>query len=117
MAPGANARGDHVVVISATDNGDGSGEPLTGGYTFVIKVTSPNEAPVISYLGDVVAVFGETMRVTVNVSDMDQDAAQLWPVRTDRCDDHATATYGRALIEWTPTPGSGRHIRCQRYGD
>src|SRR3546814_2463883 len=58
IAPGANQRGDTTILAYATDNGDGLGEPLSGGYLFNISVTSPNEAPVLSYLGPVVAVPG-----------------------------------------------------------
>src|SRR3546814_2404606 len=47
IAPGANQRGDTTILAYATDNGDGLGEPLSGGYLFNISVTSPNEAPVL----------------------------------------------------------------------
>ncbi|WP_353955672.1 putative Ig domain-containing protein [uncultured Sphingobium sp.] len=103
VAPGANARGDHVVILTATDDGDGTGEPLAGGYAFTIKVTSPNEAPEIGYIGDVVAVIGETMKVIVNVTDMDQDALTYAVAGLPGATITPTSVYGRALIEWTPT--------------
>src|SRR3546814_7611269 len=45
IAPGAKQRGDTTILAYATDNGDGLGEPLSGGYLFNISGTSPNEAP------------------------------------------------------------------------
>src|SRR5690606_30580025 len=104
IAPGAGDRGDYTVIAIATDNGDGSGAPLSGGHAFVISVTSPNEAPVVSYIGTSVAVAGETLRVPVLVSDMDQDAlSYLVAGLPAGATISPTGVYGRALIEWTPT--------------
>src|SRR3546814_9212670 len=36
IAPGANQRGDTTILAYATDNGDGLGEQLSGGYLFNI---------------------------------------------------------------------------------
>ena len=105
LAPGANQRGDHVVVVIATDNGDGTGEPLSGGYTFVISVTSPNEAPVIGYIGDLVAVAGQPLTATVRVTDMDQDALSYVVSGLPGATLTPTAVYGQALLSWTPTSG------------
>ncbi|HEY6817505.1 MAG TPA: putative Ig domain-containing protein [Croceibacterium sp.] len=110
LAPGANQRGDHTIVVIATDNGDGLGEPLSGGYTFNISVTSPNEAPVLSHLGTAVAVVGETLRVPVFVADMDQDALSYLVSGLPGATITATGVYGQALLEWTPVAGQiGTH--------
>ncbi|MBM3522927.1 MAG: tandem-95 repeat protein, partial [Alphaproteobacteria bacterium] len=110
--PAANNRGDHAIKLFARDDGDGGTSPVqTTEYVFVIKVTSPNEPPVIAYIGDVVALVGATMRVAVDVADMDEDAlnyvlsglpagAVITP----------SPVYGKAEITWTPSAGDiGTH--------
>ena len=48
IAPGAQDRGDYVVTLTATDDGDGGGVRMrqSASYTFVITAESPSEAPV-----------------------------------------------------------------------
>src|SRR3546814_3003043 len=54
IAPGANDRGNYSILAVATDDGDGLGDPISGGYLFNIEVVSENEAPVIAHIGDAV---------------------------------------------------------------
>src|SRR3546814_11365874 len=74
IAPGANDRGNYSILAVATDDGDGLGDPISGGYLFNIEVVSENEAPVIAHIGDAVAVVGQPLTALVLVSDMDEDA-------------------------------------------
>ena len=103
IAPGAGDRGDYVIGVLASDDGDGTPDVLAGGYFFNISVASPNEAPVISHLGPIVAVAGEAMDVLVNVSDMDEDALAYLVSGLQGATITPTATYGQARISWTPT--------------
>ncbi|MAE63850.1 MAG: hypothetical protein CMJ18_06215, partial [Phycisphaeraceae bacterium] len=109
LAPGFGDRGDHLVTIVATDDGDvagGGGPDMIGRaeFTFVVTVESSNEPPVIAYVGDRVGVVGQPMTFDVMVADMDEDplafemegapvGATLTP----------TGTYGLATFDWTPT--------------
>ena len=113
IAPGANQRGDYTIIVVATDNGDGLGDPLAGGYSFNIKVTSPNEAPVIGYLGDAVAVIGQAMSIPVLVSDMDQDALTYAVSGLVGATLTPTAVYGKALLNWTPTAAQAGSYTAQ----
>ena len=103
LAPGANQRGDHTIIVTAADDGDGSGTPVVSGYAFVITVTSPNEAPVLGHVGNLVAVAGQKLSATINVSDMDQDALSYMVSGLPGATLTPTSVYGRALLEWTPT--------------
>lgn len=106
IAPGAQDRGDHVVTLTATDDGDGGGERMrqSSSYTFVITAESPSEAPVLAPIGDKVAVFGELLRFTIRASDLDQDTLVF---SADALPPGATLTpgvqYGTVVFEWTPT--------------
>ncbi|MCU0915393.1 MAG: tandem-95 repeat protein [Planctomycetes bacterium] len=106
IAPVNGQRGDYGVVISATDTGDGDSPALTTDTTFVVTVDSPNEAPQWRFVGDVVAVAGQSFTMTVRADDPDQEpltfalaglpaGATLTP----------GATYGTALLAWTPAAG------------
>ena len=104
FAPGAGQRGDYTVTVTVQDNGDGDvNQVAAGSQSFVLTVRSPSEAPVISLPAQVVAVAGQTLRVPILVSDMDQDAlsfaAQGLPAgATIELDPR----YGRATLVWTP---------------
>jgi YD repeat-containing protein len=105
IAPGMQDRGDYVVTLIASDDGDGAGERsrLSASYTFVISAESPAEAPVLAPIGDKVAVFGQPLRFVVTASDLDQDTL-TW--RAEGMPQGATLTpgssYGTAVFDWTP---------------
>jgi hypothetical protein len=100
IAPGAaTGSGDYVVNLVATDT---TGAKVN--YEFVITVNAPNDAPVIRYVGDKVAVVGEPLSFNVFVGDANQDALSYGisglpsgAVITK------LATYGMARVDWTPT--------------
>ena len=74
IEPRVGDRGDHAISIVATDNGDDNPDkPLSDTFTFVVTVESDNEPPVIDYLGDMVAVVGESIESPVQVRDSDQE--------------------------------------------
>ncbi len=105
LAPGVGDRGDHAIRFTASDDGDGNPDNVqSSSYVFIVSAESDNEPPQLAYLGDVVAVVGQTLQIEVQASDMDQDplswglsglpaGATITP----------TAVYGRALVTWTPT--------------
>ncbi len=111
--PPAGIRGTYTLTLQATDNGDGLGAAgvLTGGYTFVVTVQSPTQAPVLNYIGDQVAVIGQPFALDLLASETDQDnltyavtglpsAATLTP----------GSFYGSATLNWTPTAAdAGAH--------
>ncbi len=105
MAPGDRDRGDYVVTLVASDDGDGEGPRgvLSASRTFVISADSPTEPPLFAPIGDKVAVVGTPLRFTIRASDLDQDALVF-----DAAGLPAGATlvpgaqYGSAVFEWTP---------------
>ncbi|MBC7734291.1 MAG: putative Ig domain-containing protein, partial [Bacteriovorax sp.] len=107
FAPGAGQRGDYTLTVTVLDNGDGDVNQVAAtSASFVLSVRSPSEAPVISLPAQVVAVAGQTLRVPIFVSDMDQDALSfaaqgLPPGAAIELDPR----YGRATLVWTPAVG------------
>ncbi|MCW9030601.1 MAG: putative Ig domain-containing protein, partial [Gammaproteobacteria bacterium] len=106
FVPDANDRGDYAVTLTATDNGDGEGLDaiLSSSQTFIVTARSVSEAPELDWIGNKVAVVGETLQFTIQAKDLDQDTlnfdviglpggASLTP----------GSVYGTAIIEWTPT--------------
>jgi YD repeat-containing protein len=112
VAPAFGDRGDLVVTISATDDGDvaGGGGPATIGrdeITFVISVESLNEPPVLAHFGDKVAVTGQTLRFNLNVSDPDAETLSFEMLNAPA---GATLTPSAAndrlaVFEWSPDAG------------
>ena len=104
LEPGFNDRGDYTLTLTATDNGGGDEDNvLSDTYSFVVSVNSPNEPPVLDYIGDQVAVVGDLLELPIFVSDLDQD--ELTYSLTGLAIG-ATITpgdkYGEAILTWTP---------------
>ena len=76
IAPGADDRGDYVVTVTATDDGDGGGPKakLSTSRQFVISANSPAEAPRLQFIGNKVAVVDQKLEFLVRAADLDQDA-------------------------------------------
>ncbi|HCO96831.1 MAG TPA: hypothetical protein DIU00_23310, partial [Phycisphaerales bacterium] len=118
--PDFDHRGDYVIRITATD--DGNGQPsaaLSDDYTFVVSVLSPNEAPRMSYIGDKVAVIGQTLEFTIYVSDLDEDTLTF---DADGLIAGASLTagpaYGTAVFSWSPgIVDVGTHVTTFRVTD
>ena len=111
IAPVANDRGDYALIASATDVGQNGAAARTVTYTFNVSVESDNEAPVIAYVGEVVAVAGETMRVPITVADMDEDDLAFVIAGLPGATISEGASYGQAMVEWTPTAAQlGEHM-------
>src|SRR3990167_6664639 len=113
LAPGDRDRGDYVVTLVASDDGDGEGARgvLSASRTFVISSDAPTEPPLLATLGHQVAVVGSPLRFTVRASDLDQDALSFSATGLPT---GATLTpgtqYGSAVFLWTPTSGDlGAH--------
>ena len=70
--PTTGDRGNYVVTVVATDNGDPAA-PLTGTAQFVLSATSFSEPPVLSYIGPAAAVPGQPLTFNVTASELDQD--------------------------------------------
>ena len=97
LTPAEADRGDYTIVVTATD-GTNSSET-----SFVVSVEGVNDPPRWQYLGDVVAVLGETNPLELLATDSDQDglsfsAEGLPPGVTLTPSD----TYGRATLTVTP---------------
>ncbi|WP_253261857.1 putative Ig domain-containing protein [Ramlibacter montanisoli] len=105
VAPGERDRGDYLVTLVARDDGDGEGEKgrLRETRTFVVKVDSAGETPVLAPIGDKVALIGQALNFTVSAGDLDEDALTL---TADALPAGATllpgAVYGTADFSWTP---------------
>ena len=121
FAPGATDRGDHVITLTATDDGDGGGMAAarSSAQSFVLSVRVPNEIPELAYLGGKVAVPGETLSFTIRAADVEQNPLTF---SADGLPAGATitpqATYGTALFSWTPAAGDlGAHDLTLRVSD
>ena len=113
LAPGDRDRGDYVVTLVASDDGDGEGPHgvLSATRTFVISSESPSEPPLLAPIGTKVALIGSPLQFTVRASDLDQDALSFSATGLPT---GATLTpgvqYGSAVFLWTPTAGDiGSH--------
>lgn len=106
LAPGDHDRGDYVVSIRATDDGDGGGEKarLSDARAFVVSVESPAEPPVLTPIGDKIAVIGQPLSFVLQATDPDQDAltfaASGLPAGATLTDG---VRYGTKVFTWTPT--------------
>ncbi|WP_372895479.1 putative Ig domain-containing protein, partial [Stieleria sp.] len=120
IAPEANHRGDYPITLIATDNGDGNPRQIfRDTSTFVVSVESPNEPPVLSTIGDSVAVVGQPIELSLRVTDLDEDALTFSAVGLPA---GATLTpqaiYGRAVFQWTPSADDvGTHTMTIRVED
>ena len=121
IAPGAQDRGDYVVKLTVTDDGDGGGAKsvLSTSRTFVVTALSPSEAPVLQPIGSKVAVIGQPLTFTVRASDLDQDPLAFTTVGLPS---GATLTpgaaYGTAVFHWTPQAAdAGTHDITIRVTD
>src|SRR6266568_2814169 len=80
---------------------------LSGARSFVVTARAPSEAPHLDFIGDQVAVVGQTLRFVIQAHDLDQDTRTF---STTGLPAGATLTpdafYGRAIVEWTPTAGA-----------
>jgi YD repeat-containing protein len=121
FAPGATDRGDHVLTVTATDDGDGGGAAAARSSTrsFVVSVSVPNEAPQLAWIGDKVAVAGETLSFNVRATDVEENPLTF---SFDTLPAGATLTpqdvYGTALFTWTPTAADlGSHALTLRIAD
>ncbi|MEH2057548.1 MAG: putative Ig domain-containing protein [Nostoc sp.] len=106
LTPGVSDGGNYSLTLTAVDNGNGGGVNAVqrDEYTFVVSVNAPNDAPKLPFLGNKVAVVGETLEFIVKASDRNQDNLNFnlngLPVGATLT---PTAIYGEALFSWTPT--------------
>lgn len=109
FAPHSGDRGDYEIALTATDDGDGGGALLAQSFTrrFILSALSASESPLLAPLGDKLALVGQRLSFTIDARDLDQDAlafamldAPAGMTLTPQ------PTYGRALVEWTPSAAS-----------
>ncbi|MEL6104395.1 MAG: CARDB domain-containing protein, partial [Planctomycetota bacterium] len=75
--PGFDQSGDYEVVFQATDDGDGTDDPVTIESTVPISVRDVNRQPVIEVIANQVFVRGEMVDIPVVALDPDGDAVML----------------------------------------
>ncbi|MCI0535453.1 MAG: putative Ig domain-containing protein, partial [Verrucomicrobiales bacterium] len=117
---GPGNRGDYVLQVLATDDGNGGlSNPATGELQFVLSVNSDNETPVLSFIGDRVAVIDHEMVVRILVSDLDEDALTFAATGLPQgATLEPTASYGLAELRWKPTAADvGAHTITVRVTD
>ncbi len=103
--PGLVNRGSFAITIRATDNGNGNpARALIGEASFVLTVKLLNAQPVLSPVGDKVALIDQELVFQVRVSDLDENpltySAQVLPAGAAFT---AMAVYGVAEFKWKPT--------------
>ncbi len=105
FSPPAGIRQTIALTLLATDNGDGLGTAgvLTGSFTFIVTVGSATQLPVISYLGDQVALIGQPFALNLHASEIDQDNLSFTVVGLPTAAVLTPGTsYGTATLNWTP---------------
>src|SRR5262249_39684423 len=75
--PGYNQQGSFSVTIAATDNGDGTGKPLTTQTIVKLTVQPVNRAPQIVAIPDGIVSRSGALNVPVKAVDPDQDPLTL----------------------------------------
>jgi subtilase family serine protease len=75
--PGYADAGEYAVVFTVTDDGDGTGVPLTASVTTHIIVRNNNRPPAIPELANITVQGGVAQLLPVTVSDPDGDALTL----------------------------------------
>ncbi len=105
--PGVHERGAFDVTVFATDDGNGDSRAiLTTTTRFILAATTDNVSPHFAPVGDVVAVVGQELRVTLHVTDLDEDSltftADQLPAGAKQVD---SGIYGEIRYVWTPAAG------------
>ena len=105
IAPGQRDRGNVVITVKASDDGDGEGaaRTLMASTTFVLTVPSIAEPPLLEPLGNKVALIGQTINFIVRASDLDQDPLSFTVSGASASASLTPGIYGAALFSWTPT--------------
>jgi YD repeat-containing protein len=103
--PALTDRGNYVITVIATDDGNGDSQVIRIGATkFVLSALADNSPPIMDYVGDRVALVDQTLVVAVRVRDADEDPleydADNLPVGATFL---PTGIYGVAELRWTPT--------------
>ncbi len=105
IAPGIGDRGNHPVTLTAVDYGPG-GERwgrLTTSYDFIVEATSANDPPVLSYIGDRVAIVGQQIEIALQSYDLDEETLTYSFTDLPGAQVVPGARYGEAILRWTPT--------------
>jgi len=118
-APGLSDRGDYMITVTATDDGNGvPGNIMTGQMNFILSVTADNAPPIMAFVGDSVAVVGAELVLTVWVSDADEDDLTFSMVGAPAGATFLpTSIYGKAELRWTPAGVSGPTAVTLRVDD
>jgi YD repeat-containing protein/VCBS repeat-containing protein len=104
FAPGAGDRGNFVISVTATDNGEGGkAAPLSASRSFVLSVHVANEPPQLDFIGDKVAVVGQPLTFTLHASDCDQDPLSFTVQGLPGQVLSPASAYGSENVTWTPT--------------
>ncbi|MBN8491307.1 MAG: tandem-95 repeat protein, partial [Burkholderiales bacterium] len=75
--PDFGQAGSYTLQITATDDGDGTGTPLTTVYKVPLQVRNVNRAPVLPEIGNQSAARGQVLEVPIAVTDPDGNALTL----------------------------------------
>lgn len=92
--------------------------PLYTEKTFNINIGGTNDAPQIEYIGNKVALVGETLTFDLQVSDKNQDNLYVEILNAQELPPDITLNpkiqYGKATLEWKPT-GHCNEMRAVVY--
>ncbi|NJR16287.1 MAG: tandem-95 repeat protein [Calothrix sp. CSU_2_0] len=107
VEPGFDAFGENYSfkLVATEVRSDGT-TALKNELPFNVNILATNNAPVIGYVGDKVAVIGQPLEFLVNTADRDQDSLQ-YSITGLPAGTNATLTptgiYGQSKFTWTPT--------------
>ncbi|GAB1537665.1 hypothetical protein NUACC21_03140 [Scytonema sp. NUACC21] len=106
VAPGVNASANNYTFkLVATEVRSDGNTALKNELTFNVNIIAPNSAPKIGYIGDKVAVLGETLDLIINTTDRDSDALtySFTGLPSGVAFVAPTGIYGQARLTWVPT--------------
>jgi hypothetical protein len=75
--PGFDQAGEYLVRVTATDDGDGTGQPLASSAEALIVVRNANRAPVLPELNNVSVTKGEALELQIDAADPDGNPLTL----------------------------------------
>ncbi len=107
--PSFSQAGAYRVTFTATDDGDGTGLPLTTTRTVLLRVLNSNRTPQITAISDQQVKRGDVLEVPIQANDADGDPLQLSIAGLPRFATFTDHGDGTGLLRFAPGAGDRDH--------
>ena len=101
--PGYGDAGQHVVTITATDNGDNTGQPLSATQSVTFNVLNVNRAPQVAPITSQSVDHDTVLQIPVSAVDPDGDPLKLVAIGVPDFGTFVDNGDGTGLLTFTPT--------------